>query len=230
MNERLEEISAALGEVRARIRAAVETSRRLPSDVTLIAVTKTYPVSDVKILFDLGVRDFAENRDHEGREKSAQVAGRWHYQGKIQSNKIPSIANWAQVVHSLDEPRHVALLAKAVPPSNRLSVFIQVCLDPVPGGAGRGGILPNLLVPLADRVNQSPSLKLEGLMAVAPLGENPESAFSRLAQIHSDFRQQFPDSPSLSAGMSGDFEVAISHGATHVRLGSSILGSRSHHG
>ncbi|MDP1720184.1 MAG: YggS family pyridoxal phosphate-dependent enzyme [Candidatus Nanopelagicaceae bacterium] len=227
MNERLEEISVALGEVRARIQAAVATSHRLPSEVTLIAVTKTYPASDVKILHDLGVRDFAENRDHEGREKSAQVDGTWHFQGQIQSNKISSIANWAQVVHSLDEPRHVALLAKAVPLSTRLSVFIQVCLDPAPG---RGGVLPSLVAPLADRVNQSPSLKLEGLMAVAPLGENPESAFSRLAQIHSNFRQQFPDSPSLSAGMSGDFEVAISHGATHVRIGSSILGSRSHHG
>ncbi|MDP1711453.1 MAG: YggS family pyridoxal phosphate-dependent enzyme [Candidatus Nanopelagicaceae bacterium] len=225
MNERFEEISAALSEVRARIQAAVETSHRLPTEVTLIAVTKTYPASDVKILRALGVRDFAENRDHEGREKSAQVEGTWHFQGQIQSNKISSIAKWANTVHSLDESRHVTLLAKAVPVSKPMSVFIQVCLDPA---LGRGGVLPSLIAPLAEIVYQSPSLKLEGLMAVAPSGENPESAFSRLAQIHSDFRQQFPDSPSLSAGMSGDFEVAISHGATHLRVGSSILGSRSH--
>lgn len=226
MNERRDEISVALGEVRTRIQAAVAASHRLPSEVTLIAVTKTYPVSDVKILHDLGVRDFAENRDHEGREKSAQVDGTWHFQGQIQSNKLSSIAKWANTVHSLDESRHVVLLAKAVPVSKPMSVFIQVCLDPAPG---RGGVLPSLMAPLAEMVRQSPSLKLEGLMAVAPLGENPESAFSRLAQIHSDFRRQFPDSPSLSAGMSGDFEVAISHGATHLRIGSSILGSRSHH-
>lgn len=225
MNERYGEISFALGEVKARIQAAIEASHRQASEVTLIAVTKNYPASDVKILHDLGVRNFAENRDHEGREKSAQVDGTWHFQGQIQSNKISSIAKWAKMVHSLDESRHLVLLAKAVPVSTRLSVFIQVCLDPAPG---RGGVLPPLIAPLAEMVQQSPSLKLEGLMAVAPLGENPESSFSRLAQIHSNFRQQFPDSPSLSAGMSGDFEVAISHGATHLRVGSSILGSRSH--
>ncbi|MFA5918127.1 MAG: YggS family pyridoxal phosphate-dependent enzyme [Candidatus Nanopelagicaceae bacterium] len=225
MNERHDEISVALSDVRARIQRAVVASHRLSSEVTLIAVTKTYPVSDVKILHALGVRDFAENRDNEGREKSAQVDGTWHFQGQIQSNKISSIAKWANTVHSLDDSRHVALLAKAVPVSKRISVFIQVCLDPAPG---RGGVLPSLIAPLADIVHQSSSLKLEGLMAVAPLGENPESAFSRLAQIHSNFRQQFPDSSSLSAGMSGDFEVAISYGATHVRVGSSILGSRSH--
>lgn len=228
MNERRDEISVALSDVRARIQTAVVASHRISSEVTLIAVTKTYPASDVEILHALGVRDFAENRDHEGREKSAQVDGIWHFQGQIQSNKISSIAKWANTVHSLDDSRHVALLAKAVPASKRISVFIQVCLDPAPGRAGRGGVLPNLLAPLAEIVYQSPSLKLEGLMAVAPLGENPESAFSRLAQIHSNFRQQFPDSSSLSAGMSGDFEVAISHGATHLRVGSSILGSRSH--
>jgi hypothetical protein len=226
MNERLAEISTSLSEVRSRIHAATVTSRRLPSEITLIAVTKTYPAGDVEILHSLGVRDFAENRDHEGREKSAQVDGTWHFQGQIQSNKISSIAKWANAVHSLDDSRHAALLAKAVPASKRMAVFIQVCLDPVPG---RGGVLPSLISPLAEIVHQYPSLKLEGIMAVAPLGENPESAFSRLALIHSDFRQQFPDSPALSAGMSGDFEVAIMHGATHLRVGSSILGSRSHH-
>lgn len=225
MTERHNEISFALDEVTTRIQTAVKASHRDSSEVTLIAVTKTYPTSDVEILHDLGVRNFAENRDHEGREKSVQVDGVWHFQGQIQSNKISSIAKWADFVHSVDNSRHVTLLAKALPVTKRLSVFIQVCLDPAPG---RGGVLPDLITPLAESVQQSPSLKLEGLMAVAPLGENPESAFSRLAQIHSDFRRQFPDSPSLSAGMSGDFEVAISYGATHLRIGSSILGSRSH--
>lgn len=225
MNDRRHEISQALGEVKTRIKSAVEASHRQLAEVTLIAVTKTHPISEVKILYDLGVRDFAENRDREGREKSMEVDGTWHFQGQIQSNKLSSIATWARTVHSLDESRHVPLLAKAVPVSKRISVFIQVCLDPAPG---RGGVLPVLLAPLAEMVNQYPSLKLEGLMAVAPLGENPESAFSRLANIHSNFRQQFPDSPYLSAGMSGDFEVAISHGATHLRIGSSILGSRTY--
>lgn len=224
MNSRAQEISFNLNSLRTRIARAADRAARDHDEITLIAVTKTYPASDVEILHELGVKNFAENRDHEGREKSAIVPGIWHFQGQIQSNKISSIALWADVVHSLDDARHLRLLAAAVPESKVISVFIQVALDPRPG---RGGILPKDLSPLAELVLAQSSLKLEGLMAVAPLGENPESAFSRLARIHSDFRQQFPSSSSLSAGMSGDFEVAIEHGATHLRVGSSILGSRS---
>lgn len=223
MNVRADEISFNLNSVQSRIAQAAERAGRLHDEITLIAVTKTYPTSDVEILHQLGVQDFAENRDREGAEKSALIPGRWHFQGQIQSNKISSIALWADVVHSLDDARHTRLLASAVAESKVISVFIQVCLDPRPG---RGGILPQDLSPLAELVLAQPCLRLVGLMAVAPLGENPESAFSRLAQIHSDFRQQFPSSSALSAGMSGDFETAIEHGATHLRIGSSILGSR----
>lgn len=224
MISRRDEISSNLDSVRSRISQAAQRAGRDPEEITLIAVTKTYPASDAEILHKLGVRDFAENRDREGAEKSALIPGRWHFQGQIQSNKISSVARWADAVHSLDDPRHLRLLAAAVPESKILSVFIQVCLDPQPG---RGGILPQNLSPLAELALAEPSVRLEGLMAVAPLGENPESAFSRLARIHSDFRQQFPSAASLSAGMSGDFESAIEHGATHLRVGSSILGSRS---
>lgn len=224
MISRADEISSNLDSVRSRIVHAAEGAWRDPAEITLIAVTKTYPASDAQILQKLGMTDFAENRDREGAEKSAIVPGRWHFQGQIQSNKISSIAHWADVVHSLDDPRHLRLLAAAVPEGKRLSVFIQVCLDPQPG---RGGILPENLSPLAELALGQSSLRLEGLMAVAPLGEIPESAFSRLARIHIDFRQQFPSAAGLSAGMSGDFETAIEHGATHLRVGSSILGSRS---
>jgi hypothetical protein len=224
MISRVDEVSLNLTSVRSRIAQAAKHAGRNSEEITLIAVTKTYPATDAQILHELGVRDFAENRDREGAEKSAIVPGRWHFQGQIQSNKISSIAHWADVVHSLDDPRHLRLLAAAVPESKVLSVFIQVCLDPQPG---RGGVLPQNLSPLAELALEQPSLKLQGLMAVAPLGENPESAFLRLARIHSDFRQQFPSAASLSAGMSGDFETAIEHGATHLRVGGSILGSRS---
>lgn len=227
MSSRKEELFSNVNSVYQRMREAANRAGRAAEEITLIAVTKTYPASDVQLLRDLGLQNFAENRDREGREKSAIVQATWHFQGQIQSNKISSIASWANVVHSLDNPRHLRLLAAAVPASKTLSVFIQVCLDPQPG---RGGISPEGLSPLAELVLLEPSLRLEGLMAVAPLGEHPESAFSRLARIHSVFRQQFPHAGSLSAGMSGDFEVAIEHGATHVRIGSSILGSRSHLG
>ncbi len=224
MISREHELSTNLDSVRQRVEQAAERAGRAQDEVTLVVVTKTYPASDVEILHNLGVRDFAENRDREGREKSAIVPATWHFQGQIQSNKISSIASWASVVHSLDDPRHLRLLSAVVPESKVISIFIQVCLDPQPG---RGGILPQELSPLAELALAQASLKLEGLMAVAPLGEDPERAFSRLSIIHSDFRQQFPSAPLLSAGMSGDFEIAIAHGATHVRVGSSILGSRS---
>lgn len=224
MISREDELSSNLNWVRQRVEQAAKRVGRVDEEITLIVVTKTYPVSDVEILRNLGVENFAENRDREGREKSAIVPATWHFQGQIQSNKISSIASWANVVHSLDDPRHLRLLSAATPESKVISIFIQVCLDPQPG---RGGILPQELPLLAELVLKEEALKLEGLMAVAPLGENPESAFARLSRIHSDFRQQFPSAPSLSAGMSGDFEIAIAHGATHVRVGSSILGSRS---
>lgn len=227
MTERRAEIVEALDEVNTRIKDAIKISHRDPSEVTLIAVTKTYPVSDVRILQELGVQDFAENRDKEGTEKSGQVEGTWHFQGQIQSNKISSISQWANVVHSLDDSRHLKMFEKVLTESSTLSVFIQVCLDPQ---LGRGGVRPDQIAPLAEMVVKAPHLKLEGLMVVAPLGEDPERAFSRLALIHNDFRQQFTDSPYLSAGMSGDFEAAIKYGATHVRIGSSILGSRSRDG
>ena len=207
-----------------RINEAARRVGRLAEEVTLIVVTKTYPATDVEILHDLGIRNFAENRDREGREKSVIVPAIWHFQGQIQSNKISSIASWADVVHSLDDPRHLRLLSAAISESKVLSVFIQLCLDPAPG---RGGVALQDLSRLAELVLADPFLRLEGLMAVAPLGEDPENAFLRLARIHSDFRQQFPASPSLSAGMSGDFERAIENGATHVRIGSSILGYRT---
>jgi pyridoxal phosphate enzyme (YggS family) len=224
VTNRKEELSRNLDSVRLRIFNAAKRVDRSAEDVALIVVTKTYPISDVEILHELGIRNFAENRDREGREKSAIVSAIWHFQGKLQSNKISSIASWADVVHSLDDPRHLRLLGAAVPESKVLSVFVQVALDAQPG---RGGVALQDLSRLAELVFAQPSLSLQGLMAVAPLGENPENAFQRLAQIHSDFRRQFPSSPSLSAGMSGDFERAIENGATHVRIGSSILGNRT---
>lgn len=227
MITREKELAANVNSVQERIHAAAARSGRGKDEVSLIAVTKTYPAQDVEILHQLGISDFAENRDSEGREKAQVVSARWHFQGQIQSNKISSIAHWASVIHSLDNPRHVRMLANAVREPTILSVYVQVCLDPQPG---RGGALPQDLSPLAELVVQAPQLRLEGLMAVAPLGEDPRSAFERLAQIHSVFRQEFPMAPSLSAGMSGDFETAIEYGATHVRIGSSILGSRPHLG
>jgi hypothetical protein len=214
----MEEISENLEVVRSKIAKVAN------HEVTLIAVTKTFPVADAQILHDLGVRDFGENRDAEGAEKSAVVSGTWHFQGQIQSNKLKSITSWASFIHSLDDPRHFEIIEKVAP--HRLQIFLQLSLD---GSDHRGGAALEKLMDLAELVENSPNHTLAGLMSVPPVEMDPDQAFAQLAAIRSDFLKQFPLAQSLSAGMSGDYELAISHGATHVRVGSSILGSRSPH-
>ena len=215
---RTEELSKNLETVRSKIAAVAK------HEVTLIAVTKTFPVSDAQILYELGVREFGENRDAEGAEKSAIVSGKWHFQGQIQSNKLKSITSWASVIHSLDDPRHFEIIEKVAP--HPLEIFLQVSLD---GAHHRGGAGLEDLHSLAALVEKSQTHTLAGLMSVPPLGLDPNQAFAQLAVIHAEFMKLFPGATSLSAGMSGDYESAISHGATHVRVGSSILGSRSPH-
>jgi pyridoxal phosphate enzyme (YggS family) len=215
---RLDEISVNLEIVKSKIAAVAS------HPVTLIAVTKTFPVSDAQILQQLGVADFGENRDSEGAEKSQLVVGNWHFQGQIQSNKLKSITSWASVIHSLDDPRHFEMIEKVAPHS--LSIFLQVSLD---GAHHRGGAGVDQLYQLAEKVSASATHTLAGLMSVPPVGMDPEKAYSQLAVIRTEFMNRFPHAKSLSAGMSGDYETAISHGATHVRVGSSILGSRSPH-
>lgn len=215
---RLDEISANLEIVKSKIAAVAS------HPVTLIAVTKTFPVSDAQILQQLGVTDFGENRDAEGAEKSQLVVGNWHFQGQIQSNKLKSITSWASVIHSLDDPRHFEMIEKVAP--HPLSIFLQVSLD---GAHHRGGAGVDQLYQLAEKVSASATHTLAGLMSVPPVGMDPEKAYSQLAVIRTEFMNLFPNAKSLSAGMSGDYETAISHGATHVRVGSSILGSRSPH-
>ena len=215
---RIEEISENLETVRAKIAAVAN------HPVTLIAVTKTFPVSDAQILKELGVADFGENRDSEGAEKSQLVSGTWHFQGQIQSNKLKSITSWASVIHSLDDPRHFEVIEKVAP--HPLTIFLQVSLD---GAHHRGGAGVDQLYQLAELVSASSKHRLAGLMSVPPVGIDPDQAYSQLAVIRNEFMARFPQADQLSAGMSGDYQSAISHGATHVRVGSSILGSRSPH-
>ena len=215
---RKEELSDNLELVRSKIAKVAD------HEVTLIAVTKTFPVRDAEILHELGVRDFGENRDAEGAEKAAIVSGTWHFQGQIQSNKLKSITSWASVIHSLDDPRHFEIIEKVAP--HPLQIFLQVSLD---GAHHRGGAGLEELHSLAALVEKSPTHTLAGLMSVPPVEMDPNDAFAQLAVIHTEFMKLFPGATSLSAGMSGDYEAAISHGATHVRVGSSILGSRSPH-
>jgi len=222
MTIRSQELSANLDSIRARIGAAVQGSGRSPDEVTLIVVTKTFPASDVQILYDLGVRDFGENRDQEASVKSLELPDdcRWHFQGQIQSNKLKSIAEWADVLHSIDDISHARKLNSLVAEKD---VFVQVSLDNLPN---RGGVLPNLLPDFLEEISALANLNLRGLMAVAPLGEEPVRAFSRLKELSDQVVRVHPKAHEISAGMSNDFEAAIAQGATHIRIGSQILGVR----
>ena len=223
--DRKNEIAAKLTEVNERIASAAALAGRNASDIKLIVVTKTFPVTDLNYLYELGVRDFGENRDQEASEKVSLLAAdiNWHFQGQIQSNKLKSITSWAKYIHSIDQFKYAKMVSEFASDQSK-SIFLQVSLDKIP--ESRGGIDPVKLHDLANQVSALPNINLMGLMAVAPLDEVTDQAFGKLAKIHSEFMKDFPEAKSLSAGMSGDYESAIGYGATHLRIGSSILGNR----
>jgi pyridoxal phosphate enzyme (YggS family) len=226
---RHEAIAAGLDDVRRRIAAAATSAGRDPDEITLVVVTKFFPASDVRILAALGVTDVGENRHPEAGDKLAECTDlglRWHFIGGLQSNKAAVVGSYADVVESVDRVKLVnALNRGAHARSHPVDVLLQVSLDP-PGREGRSGAEARDLPALADAVEAAGMLRLRGLMAVAPLGEDPRPAFARLAATHRDFVSRWPGATWLSAGMSHDFEAAIEAGATHVRVGSAILGPR----
>jgi pyridoxal phosphate enzyme (YggS family) len=225
---RREDIARRLHEVRARIERACAQAGRDPAELTLIAVTKFFPASDIDLLAELGVHAIGENRDQEAAAKIPDVSRRGelevHFIGQLQTNKSSSVAQYADVVHSVDRSKLVRSLDRAASAhGRRLAVLVQVSLDAV---AGRGGAeLPDLPA-LADEIGDSEALDLRGVMAVAPLGADPDPAFARLQEAASGIRDRHPEATWISAGMSADLEQAIAHGATHLRVGSAILGSR----
>ena len=223
---RVDEISANLEKVNEQIKLAAASANRLSEDITLVAVTKTFPVSDIEILYSLGIRDFGENRDQEASAKVGLLPKdvRWHFQGQIQSNKLKSITSWASFIHSVDQLRYAQMISD-YSAGNEKPIFMQVSLDKPP--QSRSGVNPSELLELAGDISALPGIRLQGLMAVAPVNSPAEQAFAELEDIRSDFLSTFPDAKSLSIGMSGDYQIAIKYGATHIRIGSSILGIRS---
>ena len=226
---RADDIAANLVAVRRRIEAACLEADRSPDDVDLTVVTKFFPAADVRILADLGVADVGENRHQEAAAKAAECADlplRWHFIGGLQSNKAAAVASYADVIESVDRAKLVAGLQRgAHERGHRVDVLLQVSLD-APGAEHRSGAEPADLPALASAVEAAGSLRLRGLMAVAPLGDDPDDAFGRLADIRSEFLAGHPQATELSAGMSGDLEAAIRRGATRVRVGSAVLGPR----
>ena len=227
---RRDELADRLDEVRARISRALAAAGRT-DEPALVVVTKFFPASDVDLLAELGVTAIGENRDQEAAAKCAEIVHRdrlaVHFIGQLQSNKAGSVAHYADVVQSVDRAKVVRALDRgAEQAGRRLEVTVQVNLDEA---QGRGGVAPGEALALADLVAAAGSLTLRGVMAVAPLGGDPRAAFARLREVADDIRHDHPDATWVSAGMSGDLEAAVAEGATHLRVGSAILGSRESH-
>ncbi|MCD2190083.1 YggS family pyridoxal phosphate-dependent enzyme [Actinomycetospora soli] len=234
---RRETLRRALADVRGRIDAAARAAGRDPAEVGLLAVTKTWPASDVALLVDLGLAEFGENKEQEGAAKADELAAlrpdaaaRWRIVGRLQRNKARSLARWAHAVDSVDSPRLVDALDRAAGAaldagerSEPLHVLVQVSLD---GAEGRGGVVVDEVEVLAERVGRSAHLSLDGVMTVAPRDADPGEAFGTFAAVAERVRTAFPHARTVSAGMSGDLEAAIEHGSTCVRVGTALLGTR----
>ena len=224
---RRDELALRLAEVRGRIAKACEAAGRDVSELTLIAVTKTRPASDVRLLSELGVTDIGENRDAEAAPKAAACADldlTWHFVGQLQTNKCASVVRYASVVHSVDRPRLISALGKAARRAGRvIECLVEVSLD---GDPARGGAVAEQVPVLAEALAAEAGLVLGGVMAIAPLSMPPADAFARLVVSAAAVREIRPAATVISAGMSGDLEAAVEAGATHLRIGTALLGDR----
>ena len=227
MSDRREELALNLADVRQRIAAACASAGRDPGEVTLIAVTKTWPASDVRLLYELGIRDIGENRDAEAAPKAAaceDLGIAWHFIGQLQTNKTANVARYASVVHSVDRLRLVSALGRAAQRAERtLKCLVEVSLDADPA---RGGAVAADVPALADALAGEPGLILGGVMAIAPLSMDPMDAFTKLLDSAGAVRAVRPAATIISAGMSADLEAAVAIGATHLRIGTALLGVR----
>ncbi|MFF0293604.1 YggS family pyridoxal phosphate-dependent enzyme [Kitasatospora sp. NPDC004614] len=235
--DRFDQLGANLDVVERRIADACAAAGRPREEVTLIVVTKTYPAEDTALLAGLGVTDVAENRDQDAAPKAERCVNlplTWHFVGQLQTNKARSVVRYADLVHSVDRDRLVDSLAAAVRNVERppLGCLVQVALDKESGeGEHRAGVAPADVLALAGKIADTPGLRMDGVMTVAPLAGplagDPARSFARLAEIASAVRAEHPTATMVSAGMSGDLEQAIAAGATHVRVGTAVLGVRS---
>jgi len=229
-DERRNELSRGLDRVRERIVRAAEEAGRDPAEVAVVVITKTWPVSDLEILLELGVPDLGENKHQEAEEKAEALAGRgvrWHFVGQIQSNKAGKIAAYADIVHSVGSIRIAQRLNSGAHQHDRsLTCLVQVNLDDAADHEGRGGARPDDVEQIAHAIETAGRLELGGVMGVAPPHGDADLAYRRLMEVSRRLRVSYPGAAVVSAGMSGDLEAAVRAGATHVRVGSAVLGER----
>jgi pyridoxal phosphate enzyme (YggS family) len=220
-------LAERLAQVQFSIAEAIRDAGRNSDDVTTIVVTKFHPASVVRELVELGVTDVGENRHQEAFSKAAEVADlnvRWNFIGQLQSNKAGQALEYAAVIHSLDRASLVKAIGASCAKSGRhVDGFIQVNLT---NDSSRGGVALNEVESFAETVLRTGSIGLRGLMAVAPLDEEPAAAFSRVREASERLQSVCATATDLSIGMSGDYRDAISAGATHLRIGTAITGNR----
>ncbi len=252
--DRESELTHALAAVRSRLATAAEAAGRNVGEIELLPITKFFPATDVAILSRLGCRSVGESRDQEASAKVSELARlassslassslassrddlrdmHWHMVGRIQRNKARSLANWAHTAHSIDSSRLVTALGRAVSAAlgegrrrHALRVYVEVSLD---GDVSRGGVdvtAPGAVDEVCAQVEESKGLELVGLMSIPPLDWDPDEAFDRLQSEHRRVLESHPGAVGLSAGMSSDFEIAVKHGSTCVRVGTALLGPR----
>lgn len=211
------------------IEQTAQSVGRAKEDVELIVVSKNHPASLVAELVQLGQEAFGENRDQEASKKAEELKNsgfdvQWHFVGQLQSNKVKSVLEYASVIHSIDRPSLVAELSKQLSKQNKkIDGFIELNLT---YDLGRGGVAPQDLLTLAEKVLAVEQINLLGVMAVAGLGKDPAEEFERAIGLSQQLQTLAPSATKLSMGMSEDFEVAIRLGATHIRVGSAITGPR----
>lgn len=226
---RLNEITENYQKIQSRILESCKKSGRNTSEITVIAITKTYPAADIDLLKTIGIENIGENKDQEASQKFKEVKNKFirHFVGQLQTNKVKSVVQYADYIHSVDRLSLVKEIQKMSQKINKIQkVLIQIDLDESQSDVNRGGVNPQKLNELAQEISNCPNIELSGLMSVAPLNMSSSRAFSKLKIIRDEFIKSFPSAKMLSAGMSEDLEDAVSHGATHLRIGSALLGER----
>jgi PLP dependent protein len=226
-------IAANLERVRERVGRAAERSGRKVDQITIVAVSKTFPSEVIRAAHDAGLRHFGENRIQEFEVKHAQVRGFvdsvWHFIGHLQSNKVQRAVHLFDRIDSVDSISLAQKLDSAAAAADkRLPVLIEVRLS---HEATKSGVAEVDFASLADAIGRTPCLKLRGLMTIPPYSDDPERArpyFRKLRELRDYLCRQLGVSlPVLSMGMSHDFEVAIEEGATEIRVGTALFGERT---
>lgn len=226
-------IQENLSDVKSRIEAAARKVGRDPAEITLVAVSKTLPADYIKEAAEAGQVDFGENYVQELRAKAEELDGeelRWHFIGHLQRNKVKYLPGMAHLIHSVDSPELAKEIAKQFAKRGGHTADVLVEVN-VAGEMSKAGIDPEGLQELLKELDRLPELNLQGLMTMPPFADDPEDSrpyFKTMVELRDNYSNSLGlKLKELSMGMSSDYEVAVEEGATIVRVGTAIFGSRS---